>query len=366
MKTILTKKNIIVFLIMVTFTILSIVFVCNDYFLYKEPILKITNISETSYPGYTENSYVQVVTGVILNGVYKGKTYTFNNNYSYSEVYSDRLTKGTEVFLEISKDGESIIAMSGINRDKFIAVLLIFFIDLILLIAGAKGLKTIVSLIINIIITIISIMIYRNNNHVNLLLLYMFIASLYIVLSLLITNKRSKKVLAAIVSSFISIIISFSISYIIVKIYDRSIPYWTMEYIDSIFDYHSFFYVSILLCGLGAIMDVSITMASSLNELILKDSEISSKALIKSGKEISKDITGTMINVMLFTMYVSMIPTLLIAFKNGISIATAVKYYGTIELISVLSSCISIVLTIPISLFTSVFIYKKVKVGDRK
>lgn len=105
-------------------------------------------------------------------------------------------------------------------------------------------------------------------------------------------------------------------------------------------------------------MDVSITMASSLHELIIKDKNISTKKLLQSGKEISKDISGTMINVMLYTVFVSIIPTSLIAIKNNMPFLTAIDYYGNIELIMILCGCISIVLTIPISLYTSLYIFK--------
>ena len=363
----INKKSIIIVFIMLIFSIASIVFVYNDHFLYKEPILKIKTISEEKLDGYTEPYFIQTITGTIVNGEYKGKNITFTNNYSYSEVYSDKLSKNSEVMLELSKDGDSVLDISNIKRDKYMVTLFVIFIDLIIIIAGIKGIKTIISLFVNIIITIMSVYFYKSNyNHISLLALYLFICILYIVCSLLITNKKSKKVLSAIVSSIISLIISFTISYIVIKIYNKSIPYWTMSYIDSIFDYKNYFYVSILLCGLGAIMDVAITMSSSLNELILKDPNISEKSLIKSGMEISKDITGTMLNVMFYTMYVSIIPTLLIAFKNNVSLSTSLSYYGKIELITVLCSCISIVLTIPISLYVSVYIFKRFKVGDKK
>ena len=111
-----------------------------------------------------------------------------------------------------------------------------------------------------------------------------------------------------------------------------------------------------MLCGLGAIMDISITMSSSINELIDKDNTISINSLIKSGKEIGKDVVGTMINVMLFTCFTSVIPTVLLALKNGMPLASALDFYADLELTIVLCNCVGIVLTIPISLFTSILI----------
>ena len=132
-----------------------------------------------------------------------------------------------------------------------------------------------------------------------------------------------------------------------------------MEYIEAVFDYSNYLYVTVLLCGLGAIMDISITVTSSLNELIVKNPNINKLSLIKSSKEITKDIIGTMINVMLFTCYTSVIPTILLAIKNNISLKNALVFYGNTELIIVLCTAIGIVLSIPISLFISVNILNK-------
>ena len=67
------------YMLMLIFSILFIVFVYNDYFLYKTPILKINKIKENEITN-KETIYEQEVTGVIKNGEYKGNVYTFYNN----------------------------------------------------------------------------------------------------------------------------------------------------------------------------------------------------------------------------------------------------------------------------------------------
>ena len=131
-----------------------------------------------------------------------------------------------------------------------------------------------------------------------------------------------------------------------------------MNYIEYVRDYENYFYVCILLSVLGAIMDISITIASSLNELIVKNPKITRESLLKSGREISKDIVGTMSSVMLYTCFTMSVPLIFLAVKNNMSLSMAINYYGEIELITVLCSCISIVLSIPISLYISTFILK--------
>ena len=355
------KKNISLYIIMLVISLGIIFFVYNDYFLYKIPILKIKDIKvvEKDNKLNKEKIYEQTIMGIVLNSEYKGKTYTVKNNTSKSGVYDEQIHKNSELLLNIENDKVSII---GIKRDKYIIILIVLFIDLILLIGDNKGIKTLLSLLINLIISFVAIFIYKDHyNDINILLLFIPISILFIIFSLFISNGKSKKTLSAIISSIISLFISFLLSYIMLKVYDKTIPYWNMEYIEIISDYKNLYYVNILLCGLGAIMDIAITMSSSINELIEKDKNITLESLIKSGKEIAKDITGTMTNVMLFTCYIGLIPMFLLALKNKMTIANTIHMYGQIEMIRVLTSSISIVLAVPISLYISIYILKRWK-----
>jgi uncharacterized membrane protein len=349
-------------IILLVFSLISILFVYNDYFLYKTPIIKITNIKTNLIQDdiHIEKNYEQKITGKIMNGKYKGKVIKFTHTYSESLVVDDKYENHTELFVNLSPDGNQVLGVTSIKRDKYLVILLVIFIDLLVLVAGKKGIKTLVSLIINLGISAGAIILFMNNYlHINMLLLYILVSIIYIIVSLFITNGKSKKTLAAIISSIVSLFVSFLFSFILIKTNEKSMFVWMIDYIEAVYDYYNYLYVIILLSGLGAIMDISITIASTLNELILKNSKIDKKTLLKSGKEISKDIVGTMINVMLFTCYTSVIPTVILATKNKMSFTYALNYYGGIELTVVLCTCIGIVLTIPISLFVSMKIFNK-------
>ena len=349
----------VLLIIMAILSIGSIIFVYNDYFLYKNTIMKVTEVKniENGEEASEEPIYTQKIKGIIKNGKYKNNIVETTNEYSESLVFEDKIEKNNELFVELSSNGKKVVTITGIKRDKYLAILTVIFIDLIILIAGRKGLKTLLSLFINICITLATILYIMNHSKtVNILLLFSIISIIFIVLSLFITNGKSKKTLAAIVSSIVSLLISFGLSYLFIKSSEDNIYIWNMSYIEAIHDYNNYLYVSVLLCGLGAIMDISITISSALNELIMKNNKIKKEALIKSGRIISKDIVGTMINVMLFTCYTSVIPTIIIAVRNKIGFINAIDFYGSLELMIVLCNCIGIVLTIPISLLVSILI----------
>jgi len=355
------KKKYILYVVIIILSLAAIIFVNNNHFLYKRNILKIYKIEEKREKSSTSNEYhiTQKAYGKIKNGKYKGNKVSVINHTTTSGVYDEKLHKHSEVFVELTDNGTKAMGISQVKRDKYIIIPLVLFIDLLILVARKKGLMTLISLCFNVLLSICSIFIFSKfYKHINMIWLYLFVSILFVVSTLFLTNGKGMKTLAAILSSIASLIVSFILVFIIIKLFKEPAPYWTLDYIEAVHQYENFFFVSILLCGLGAIMDISITISSSINELIVKDPYISQKALHKSVREISKDIVGTMTNVMLFTCYTSIIPITFLMMKNNMIIGEALRRYGEIELLIVLTSCISIVLSIIVSNYVSSYILK--------
>ena len=348
------------YLLMIIISLIVIVFTYNNSFLYKNPIVRVTNIvkSKIREGENKEIYYKETATGIIENGKYKNNIITFDNYSTTSGVYDDSLYKGCELLVELNEDGSKVLSIINIKRDKYIVLLIVLFIDMLIIVGKKQGLKTMISLIINVFISLGAISLYKILN-INILLLFIPISIFFIVFSLFCTNGFNKKTNIAIISAIISTFISFLLAYVLIHIYEDKIPFWFMDYAEAFRDYKNLFYVNILLCGLGAIMDISITMSSSLNELVVKNPLISRKELIKSGKEIAKDIVGSMVNVMFFTIYSGVIPLGILVIRNNMPLSVVITNYGEIEMIRILTGCISIVLSIPISLYIAMFFLKK-------
>lgn len=106
-------------------------------------------------------------------------------------------------------------------------------------------------------------------------------------------------------------------------------------------------------------MDISISISSSLNELVEKDNKITASALYKSGVAIGKDIMSTMINVLFFTYICSVIPNLTIYFRNGVELNTLINEYISLEMTRALTGAIGITITIPIAIGITILLYKR-------
>lgn len=359
------KRFIIIYLILLLVGIGFIIFTYNDYFLYNKTIAKVVETKDTYVTtetitfGYLEDIYEEEIKAKVLNGEHKGEIVTITNEYHKGEAYDQRYKEGDELFISINKDKDSIknVHIEGYKRDKYIVILTVFFSLIIILVGRIKGFLSIISVIINIVL--FNILVYMHAYKIAGLAILSFIgAIIFSIICLTLVSGFNKKTLSAVISSIIGVAVVTLISLIVIKITKYSgIRFEQMELLTR--PYESIFISEIILGGLGAIMDISISMSSSLNELIEKDNKISRKQLIKSGFNIGKDIMSTMINVLFFTYICTGIANLTIYLRNGITLNTLLDEYISLEMTRALTGAIGITITIPIAIYTTLLIYKR-------
>ena len=357
------RKRIISICAVIFLLMAAMVFTYNNYFLYKEDVVKITAVkNEEVYEkeglnGEVEKYYNQEITAIIKSGEYKGKSITLNNTCSYSGVKDEGYKKGNYLFVSLSGSEDKLSAnILSVKRDMYVMVLICIFILGIVIFAGKKGVLSIISIIMNIIIFTYALNEYVNGKDILKLCNLMII--LFTVISLILASGINKQTVCAIISTLISVALIFII-YKITKENFEQPEYMMMEYITNPEHLDHIFMAGVLIGGLGAIMDVAISISVAVNELINKDKNISVKNLISSVREIGYDIMGTMINVLFFTYMCGSIPMLILKIKNGYKFLSIIKFQIPFEIIRFLVGAIGIVVTIPISGFIAITILKK-------
>ena len=94
------------------------------------------------------------------------------------------------------------------------------------------------------------------------------------------------------------------------------------------------------------------------------NTDIDTKVLIKSGMEIGKDIMGTMSNTLVFAYISGSIPMILLLLKNGYSTLNIINFNISLEIIRALTGSIGIVISIPVTLYISVILLRRNKIGE--
>ena len=355
------------FILTVIFIITVLILLNND-FMYKRPIAQVTsaktiksepvtNHNNGFYP-ISEKSYEQKVTLKLLNTENKGKKVTVRHRYNYSQIDTEKLSHGDKVFVAFNSKGKlSSCHITGIKRDSYAFILLALFIYIILLVTGRRGAVIAFTTFVNIGIFIFSLELYERGMDI------LFIANILILLfpciTLLISNGFKKSTFMAILSTFITLLITLLIFKFAVT-YGEEIDYANLDYIVGDHDLERIFFASIELAGLGVVMDVAVSITSSLYELAQKTPGLKFKNLLKAGREMGYDIMGTMINVLLFTYICGLMPLIILKLRNEISLFTIIRLQIPFEICRFLFGSIQILSTIPVSILLSgIFIMKR-------
>ncbi len=244
-------------------------------------------------------------------------------------------------------------------------ILMIVFVLVIITFSKLQGIYTIVALglsIASIFIVFIPKVLLGHNIYV-----WTFIISTYIVIiTLLLVIGVNYKALSAFIGCFGGIFVIAILTIVIQKVFALTGNYDETTYeLDLLvkdtysvtLDLRSLIFASITLGSIGALLDVAISLSSSLYEVSSKETNI--KKIIKSGFTIGKDMLGTMTNTLILAYLGSSLPIVLftILFSNFEAILRLEMI--TIELIQSIVGTLGMLSAIPIVSVFCGFIYNK-------
>jgi len=343
-KTFLTK---LILLAVLSATMFLLVY--NDFSYYDVPVGKIVSVQE--------HKDTQELGVIIKNGKEKGSSVTVKNTYEKSLVYDEKYSKGNFVFLNHDTD-TGRYSVTGLKRDYYIVLVFLLLLDVLVLVGSRQGIFTSLGLFINMILFYCTLILYGKGY--NIFMLSVIFSILFSFIVLIFINGFNKKTLICIFATFCSVAVICAVSAAAIWL-DSSISYEFMDFMPEPFEQTDamFLFLSEILIGcLGVIMDISVIITSCAEELIDSNPAITRKELLRSAREVSDDITGTMINVVLFTNIAAVIPVFLISMKSGIRMITVLKYHAFFEIARFLTGSIGIVLAIPFSILAALLFWK--------
>ena len=248
-----------------------------------------------------------------------------------------------------------------------IVVLAVILFALMLWIGGKNGLRSFMSLFLNfgVIFFTLALLLAPAVNPV----VVTFIASALIgCISLFFINEVNRKTIIAFVSTMITITVLLVFIFFVSD--TLMIQGFGEEETEAISGYSlligiDFLKISvsvIILSTIGAIMDVAISIASSMHEVLKRNPSISKIELFASGMGIGRDILGTDTNTLFFAFFGGYL-ALLIWFKDlSYSIGEIInsKIFSS-ELMLILCAGTGIALVIPISSWINAHYLMKTK-----
>lgn len=244
-------------------------------------------------------------------------------------------------------------------------ILLIILFALMSTIGGRRGVKSFFTLIFNfLILFFMIILIIAKFDPIKITLIFCIFIS---IITLFYINGVNIKTVSSLFSITIVVLLTLLTTY---KIgYNAQIQGFGKEHAETLtflsvyvqLNFKKIVFCEILIGLLGAIIDVSISISSSIYEIYKNNTDTSKKTLFVSGINVGRDILGAMTNTLFFA-YIGGFMTLIIYFKElnySFSSIINAKVFCS-EVFHSLCGGIGIILIIPITSFiTTEMLYSK-------
>ncbi|MDW0110930.1 YibE/F family protein [Sporosarcina aquimarina] len=346
----------------------SIIFVTHNYSLYERPIAKVTSVEVTERTKATdvhnnEDELVsQQLVAVLQNGKNKGQSIELSNMYSTTGAYDQQYHVNNELFVSINEQDGDTSKLSGevidVKRDRYIVAIAWIFVFTLLIIGRKKGLLSLASFALNVMILSFALDLYIHDFSSSLLGIASICILLFASTSLLLINGFTQKTYAAIGATLIGTFVSLGIASLVIWLTSGSgLHYEEMQFLSR--PYQSVFLAGLFIGSLGAIMDVAITISSSLFALYERNPDITDSELRASGVDIGKDIMGTITSILLLAYMSGSLPILILYLKNAAPLGFTLSINLSLEVARALAGGIGVVLTIPIVLQTVLFFIRR-------
>lgn len=302
----------------------------------------------------------------ITDGPFKGRIIETIHYYGHNPAYDFKVLAGDDVILSLDVADHVLkeAFISDIARDRHLKYLLVIFIGSILLIGARQGIKTILSLTVTgwAVVKILLPAILAGKDP--LLITVLVCSGITIITHMLITG-FTRKSLAAISGTVTGIVIGGVLArYVIIAtrisgLSSEESRLFFYSYAEGKLDFTGLLFAGIVLGSLGAVMDVAMSIASSINEIHRANPELTFQALVRSGLNVGRDIIGTMSNTLILAYTGSALPLMLLVLANDIPYLKFINLdMIATEIIRALSGSIGLFLAVPFTALVSALLCK--------
>lgn len=326
-------------------------------------------VVEVVQDNITENGNIvgnQIVELKILSGEQKGKTVEATSSSSY--LFGAHCEEGMKVIAIINEsDGELVGSVYSINRAPILWLMIGIFVVIVVVIGGKKGISSIGGLIFTMlcIFFVFLPMIYQG---VSPILAAVLVVAITTVVTMCLIDGISRKSVTAMIGTIVGVVAAGVFAWIFGKAaqisgYNVS-DIENLIYIGEMTDIKigELLFAGILISALGAVMDVGISIASTLNELKEHRPEITARELFQSGMNVGRDMMGTMTNTLILAFTGGSINTLVFIYAYNYSYQQIMNMYSVgIELMQGLSASIGVILAVPFTSFVGAWLLGKRK-----
>jgi len=365
-------KKILIFLLLFIFS--SLISFADEkpsadtYSTSADGIVKSIDYDYTEKTDNPEEISKQIVKVKITSGEFKGREKTTVNMLTGNPAYEIFLNEGDRVILVMEAKSphpksldEVDVFISDVKRVGTIYLYSLIFIAFLVVIGRKKGLLSLLSIVITVLL-IFLIFVPLVLWGFSPIIAALIISVLSTAATMYLVAGYNSKTNAAVAGTVLSLIFASVLSLIAVKMAhltgfmgEESVFLYTQR---PDLSFKGILAASMIIAALGALMDVSVSIASTINEIHVTDRTLGVKELFKSGMNVGRDIIGTMSNTLIL-VYLGSAMSLVLLSSN---IDTG-KFFNLNqvagEILSALTGSISLLACVPLTAIMSAYLIKR-------
>lgn len=291
----------------------------------------------------------------IDSGPYQGETVEADNSLSATHNVLGRV--GGRVVIKAERQDGVTPYYSVFNYDRtpgIVAILAVFAVSMVL-VGGTKGLRSLLGLAFALFVIVAFLLpaLYRGIPPIAAGLAAAAVITLF---SMLLLNGWSRKTLASIASTIaglaaaVAVYLAFTALLNVSGFNQESAEELIIVQQATGLDVQQILFVSVLISALGAVMDMCMSIATSLFEMKERHPEMTARQMVASGFSIGRDMIGTMCQTLILAFTGSSLTSLLVLISYGIDFNQLLSSdYMAIEFIHSFVGGIAVILCVPIT-----------------
>ena len=318
----------------------------------------------------SDNGYrgEQLLLVTVYSGDYKGQQMQV---YNYvGPLYGGPLKAGDRATVLISTYSDGTVNATVYEFDRLLplCIVLVLFIAAAVAVGGRTGVKSLVALAVTL-VCLFGVLLPSLMKGANTLLMTFIVCAYVAVVSLTIVGGVRKKTVCAMLGAVAGTALALLFGLLaqgLTRIdglrIDDVEPLLQLRQTGTPIGLRGLLVGGIVISALGAVMDVTMGIASSLSEVHAANPELSRRELFRSGMNIGRDMVGTMTNTLILAFLGSGFTLILYLYSLGLSPRQLLSSaYVSLEVVSGVASSVGVILSIPLTALITAEVFTREK-----
>ncbi len=301
---------------------------------------------------------------IIKSGRYKGESMTVDNFFGPYTGTPVKVGDGVTVTIKTRDDGSTYASVYEFNRIPMLAFFLLLFFLVVVLVGRMTGLKSMIGLAFTFVCLFVILIPLLLKGAPTILTTFLTCAYIALV-SFTILGGIHRKTISAFLGTVSGMVLAMIFALIVQRFakidglrLEDAEPLLQLKYAGAVIKVRGLLTAGIIISALGAVMDVAMSISSSLQEVHAANASLTRNELFRSGMNIGRDLVGTMTNTLILAFLGSEFTLMIFLYARELTFyhmfSTA---FISLETISGISASIGMVLAIPLTaLISSVLI----------